>query len=115
MDEESLPAALVGYIKTKYPDNPAEAVENYFTKIYYSIYDSENTNEPLKIDYNGDGEPEYCRVSYLSTRKEDMGWVDYSSFGSEQKTIQINLFYVSEIGQYLRVRSYIARIHHNDR
>lgn len=110
-DEESLPAALVGYIKTKYPDNPAEAVENYFTKIYYSIYDSENTNEPLKIDYNGDGEPEYCRVSYLSTRKEDMGWVDYSSFGSEQKDNTDKIYSMSlEIGQYFKSKKYIARI-----
>ena len=110
-DEESLPAALVGYIKTKYPDNSAEAVENYFTKIYYSIYDSENMNEPLKIDYNGDGEPEYCRVSYLSTRKEDMGWVDYSSFGSEQKDNTDKIYSMSlEIGQYFKSKKYIARI-----
>ena len=63
------------YIKAHYKDDPKGAVENYFTKIYYSIYDSENKNEPLKIDYNGDGEPEYCRVSYLSTRKEVQGWL----------------------------------------
>ena len=65
----------------------------------------------LKIDYNGDGEPEYCRVSYLSTRKEDMGWVDYSSFGSEQKDNTDKIYSMSlEIGQYFKSKKYIARI-----
>lgn len=110
-DEKSLPKALVEYIKAHYKDDPKGAVENYFTKIYYSIYDSENKNEPLKIDYNGDGEPEYCRVSYLSTRKEDMGWVDYSSFGSEQKDNTDKIYSMSlEIGQYFKSKKYIARI-----
>lgn len=109
-DEKSLPKALVEYIKAHY-DNPKDAVENYFTKIYYSIYDSVNTNEPLKIDYDGDGNTEYCRVSYLSTRKEDMKWVDYSSFASEPKDNTDKIYSMPlEIGQYFKSEKYIARI-----
>ena len=109
-DEESLPKALVEYIKAHY-DDPKSAVENYFTKIYYSIYDSENTNEPLQIDYDGDGELEYCRVSYLSTRREDMGWVDYSSFATEQKDKTDKIYSMPlEIGKYFQSKKYIARI-----
>lgn len=109
-DEESLPKALVEYMKANY-DNPKEAVENYFTKIYYSIYDSKNDKEPLKIDYDGDGNTEYCRVSYLSTRKEDMKWVDYSSFASEPKDNTDKIYSMPlEIGQYFKSEKYRARI-----
>lgn len=110
-DEEALPSALVEFIKEKYPDDPEGAVENYFTKIYYSIYGSENTDMPLQIDYDGDGELEYCRVSYLSTRREDMEWVNHSSFATEQKDNTDKIYSMPlEIGKYFQSKKYIARI-----
>lgn len=110
-DEEALPSALVEFIKEKYPDDPKGAVENYFTKIYYSIYDSDNKNEPLQIDYDNDGKLEYCRVSYLSTRREDMEWVNHSSFATEQKDNTDKIYSMPlEIGKYFQSKKYIARI-----
>jgi hypothetical protein len=40
-----------------------------------------------------------------------MGWVDYSSFGSEQKDNTDKIYSMSlEIGQYFKSKKYIARI-----
>lgn len=63
--DDTLPKELRDYISKKYQD-PEDAVQ-YFTKIYYSVYEEGNLEKPILIDYDGDGEKELCRVSYLST------------------------------------------------
>lgn len=88
--DDKLPQELKDYISKTYPNGESDAVE-YFTKIYYSVYVEDNLNSPIEIDYDGDGIPESCRVSYLSTRKEDMKWVD-SSFGSDGKTSEDKIY-----------------------
>ena len=107
---DTLPEELKDYISKKYPGNESDAVQ-YFTKIYYSVYEEGNLEKPILIDYDGDGEKELCRVSYLSTRIEDMGWVDplINDVGknSADKIYSLPL----EIGEYFDPsKKYIARI-----
>lgn len=107
--DDTLPKELRDYISKKYQD-PEDAVQ-YFTKIYYSVYEEGNLEKPILIDYDGDGEKELCRVSYLSTRIEDMGWVDplINDVGknSADKIYSLPL----EIGEYFDPsKMYIARI-----
>lgn len=108
--DDKLPQELKDYISEKYPNGESDAVE-YFTKIYYSVYAEDNLNSPIEIDYDGDGIPESCRVSYLSTRKEDMKWVD-SSFGSDGKTSGDKIYSLPlNIGESFDPnKKYIARI-----
>lgn len=107
--DDTLPKELRDYISKKYRD-PEDAVQ-YFTKIYYSVYEEGNLEKTILIDYDGDGEKELCRVSYLSTRIEDMGWVDplINDVGknSADKIYSLPL----EIGEYFDPsKKYIARI-----
>lgn len=108
--DDKLPQELKDYISKTYPNGESDAVE-YFTKIYYSVYVEDNLNSPIEIDYDGDGIPESCRVSYLSTRKEDMKWVD-SSFGSDGKTSEDKIYSLPlNIGKsFDPSKKYIARI-----
>lgn len=92
-----------------------EYVESHFTKVYYSVYECDEKEEPkdapLSIDYDGDGNQEYCRMSFLSTVKEDMKWVD-PSFNSDGKDAGDKIYSLSlEIGKYFNLKKkYIARI-----
>lgn len=113
------PQELKDYIlKTKnLAENEAkEYVESHFTKVYYSVYEyDEQTggpkNTPLSIDYDGDGKKEYYRMSFLSTVKEDMKWVD-PSFNSEGKDAGDKIYSLPlEIGEFFTPETkYIARI-----
>lgn len=108
--DDTLPEELKDYISKKYSGKEEDAVQ-YFTKIYYSVYEEGNLEKPILIDYDGDGEKELCRVSYLSTRIDDMGWVDPSindvGKNSADKIYSLPL----EIGEYFDPsKKYIARI-----
>ncbi|WP_278624991.1 T9SS type A sorting domain-containing protein [Parabacteroides gordonii] len=75
--DDTLPEELKKYISKTYSGAEKDAVE-YFTKIYYSVYEEGKLDNPISIDYDGDGKKELYRVSYLSTRIKDMSWVDPS-------------------------------------
>ena len=111
---DPLPKELKDYISSTYKDNEKEAVE-YFTKIYYSVYECDANGNPkdtpLSIDYDGDDQTELCRVSYLSTRKEDMKWVNLD-FGSDGKTSGDKIYSLPlNIGKsFDPKKQYIARI-----
>lgn len=113
--DDKLPQELKDYISKTYPNGESDAVE-YFTKIYYSVYVEDNLNSPIEIDYDGDGIPESCRVSYLSTRKEDMKWVD-SSFGSDGKHRKIKsiLFLLILVSHLIPVKIYSQNFRSTDR
>ena len=108
--DNTLPKELRDYISKTYSGQEQEAV-NYFTKIYYSVYEEGKLDNPISIDYDGDGKKELCRVSYLSTRKEDMAWVD-SSIGDPGKNTADKIYSLPlEIGKYFDPKKkYIARI-----
>lgn len=115
---EETPQELKDYILNtkKLTEHEAkEYVESHFTKVYYSIYECDEKEEPkdapLSIDYDGDGNQEYCRMSFLSTVKEDMKWVD-PSFNSDGKDAGDKIYSLSlEIGKYFNLKKkYIARI-----
>lgn len=107
---ETLPKELRDYISTKYPGAEEDAVQ-YFTKIYYSVYEENNLESPILIDYDGDGKKEFCRVSYLSTRIEDMTWVD-PLINDKRKNLADKIYSLPlEIGEYFDPsKKYIARI-----
>lgn len=92
---------------------------SYFTRIYYAIYnakENENgemapTGSPIKIAYNSQ-EPSDYRVSYLSTRIEDMAWTDESSSNSSYSTTDdyITSTNVSINGELTANKTYVARV-----
>lgn len=109
--DDELPEELRTFMTNKYGDKAETEFENYFTKIYYSIYkvkeDGTLEDEPLKIDYHGNGKKEYSRQSYVSTRIEDMKWSD-PNFDTDNPIIHsLEL----EIGSYFEANTdYIARV-----
>lgn len=109
-DDDTLPKELRDYISRQYPGNEKDAVE-YFTKIYYSVYEDGKLDNPISIDYDGDGEKELCRVSYLSTRIEDMAWVDSSIEDAGKNSTDKIYSLPLDIGKYFDPKKkYIARI-----
>ncbi len=113
--KDPLPQELKDYINVNYSNQQEEAVK-YFTKIYYSVYRYDEktgkiVDKPEEIDYNGDGNKELYRVSYLSTRQKDMDWVNQSS-GTGSKDLQDIIYSMPlDIGQYFNPdRLYVARI-----
>lgn len=114
---EETPQELKDYIlKTKTDEQAREYVESHFTKVYYSVYEYDEQTKgpkdnPLLIDYDGDGKKEYYRMSFLSTVKEDMKWVD-PSFNSEGKDAGDKIYSLPlEIGGSFNPETkYIARI-----
>lgn len=108
--DDTLPKELKEFINNKYSDQQEEAVK-YFTKIYYSVYDADDLSKPLYIDYNGNGTKTPYRVSYLSTKKEDMAWVNQSS-GTDTKDIADKIYSMPlEIGaNFDTTKYYVARI-----
>ncbi|WP_298550071.1 T9SS type A sorting domain-containing protein [uncultured Parabacteroides sp.] len=107
---DPLPQKLVDYINDKYADRQEDAMK-HFTKIYYSVYEKENLERPLEIDYDGDGEKELYRVSYLSTIKDDMAWVD-ASFSFDSKNSADKIYSLPlDIGEaFDPEKEYVARI-----
>ena len=108
--DDTLPKELKDYINNNYSGQQEDAVK-YFTKIYYSVYDAEDLSKPLYIDYNGDGTKTSYRISYLSTRKGDMAWVNQLS-GTGSKDIADKIYSMPlEIGANFDItKYYVARI-----
>ncbi len=99
-------------------ENEIKETLKYFTTIYYAIYNAKEdkgeivpTGDPIQIEYDGQ-EKTYYRVSYLSTRIEDMAWANESSSSSFYNTNDgyITSTNVSINGELTANTTYIARV-----
>lgn len=112
------------HLLKKYFENKSEAdikgALQYFTKVYYAIYKAEYdevsgewkpVGNPIQIAYNGQEKSNY-RVSYVSTRIEDMVWTDESSSSSSYGTDNtfITSTNVSINGEVEANEIYVARV-----
>lgn len=108
--DDTLPKELKEFINNKYSGQQEEAVK-FFTKIYYSVYDADDLSKPLYIDYNGNGTKTPYRVSYFSTKKEDMAWVNQSlDTGSKDITDKIYSMPLEIGANFDTTKYYVARI-----
>lgn len=105
-----LPELLKEYLTKKYPNTIEDALK-YFTSIYYAVYDENNKNTPVQINYNNSkGEKQNYRTSYISTKLEDMEWTGTFTYDNDDPNPLIASAPVFLNGELIAGNKYVARL-----
>lgn len=107
-----LPELLKEYINGKSEDR-AEVLK-YFTSIYYAVYANDDRSEPIQINYNNlKADKQNYRISYVSTKLEDMVWTKTFTYDPDDPNPSIASAPVYLNGELKPGIDYIARLSTN--
>lgn len=105
-----LPELLKEYLTEKYPTKQDDALQ-YFTSIYYAVYDENEKNTPVQINYNNSkADKQNYRISYISTRLEDMEWTKTFTYDKDDPNPLIASAPVFLNGELIAGNKYVARL-----
>lgn len=105
-----LPELLKEYLTKEYPTNQDEALQ-YFTSIYYAVYDENNKKKPVQINYNNSkADKQNYRISYISTRLKDMEWTKTFTYDKDDPNPLIASAPVFLNGELIAGNKYVARL-----
>lgn len=84
---EELPKLLKDYLEENYKDKEGGVEEalQYFTSIYYAVYDNKDRTKPIQINYNNSkADKQNYRISFISTRLKDMEWTGTFTYNPDE-------------------------------
>lgn len=113
---DELPELLKTYLTTKYSDqSERDNALQYFTSVYYAVYKEDDKSIPIKINYNNSrADKQNYRISYVSTKLEDMAWTGTFTYNEDDPNPFIASAPVYLDGELEPNTNYIARLSTNE-